>query len=182
MKKVMIIPGNGGKQINGSWFPQVKEDLIKLGLEVIATDMPDPVLARKKYWLPYIEETVDDDSILIGYSSGAAAALRHLENHTCSLLILIGLHHTHLDIESEKKSAYFDTPWEWDKIKENTKKIVIFASTDDPFIPIEQARMVKAALNAEYHEFTDQGHFGALKPKHSFPEIASIVEKFLTRS
>jgi uncharacterized protein len=180
MTKAMIIPGNGGRQINGSWYPSVKNALSDLGLEVIAKDMPDPELARKEFWLPFIEENIDDDSIIIGYSSGAVAALRYLEDHSCSLLILIGLHYTDLGIESEKQSGYFDAPWEWEKVKKNTKKIVMFASQDDPFIPIEQPRFAKEKLNAEYHEFLNEGHFGALKSKTSFPEVVSVVDQFIS--
>jgi predicted alpha/beta hydrolase family esterase len=175
--KAMIIPGNGNADISEIWCPYVRDHLLKLKLEVIAENMPDPELARKEYWLPFIKGKVEPDSILIGHSSGAIATMRHLEKNTCSLAILIGAYHTDLGYDSEKKSGYFDEKWDWDAIKKNAKKIVIFASKDDPFIPIEEAQYLKESLNAEYHEYIDEKHFSE---KKEFPEIITVVQKFLS--
>jgi len=81
--KVMIIPGNGNTDISDNWFPYVKKGLEVIGIEVIAKNMPDAKLARRKYWIPFIEKNLggEEDSILIGHSSGAVAILRYLENH-----------------------------------------------------------------------------------------------------
>ena len=46
--KVMIIPGNGNSDISGEWFPYLRKELENLGIKVIAKNMPDPDLARKK--------------------------------------------------------------------------------------------------------------------------------------
>jgi predicted alpha/beta hydrolase family esterase len=60
--RVIIIPGNNNTAISESWYPQVKKELEKLGLDVIAKNMPDPDLARKQFWLPFIEEYVKSES------------------------------------------------------------------------------------------------------------------------
>ena len=77
---VMIIPGNNNTDLSELWYPQVRKELEKLGLDVIAKNMPDPDLARKQFWLPFIEEHVKSErsSILVGHSSGAVAILRYL--------------------------------------------------------------------------------------------------------
>lgn len=56
--KAIIIPGNGNTDITENWFQNVKNELQKLGLDVIAENMPDPDLARKEYWLPFIKEKI----------------------------------------------------------------------------------------------------------------------------
>jgi uncharacterized protein len=40
--------------------------------------MPDPMRARKDIWLPFIKNDLksDENTILIGHSSGAEAAMR----------------------------------------------------------------------------------------------------------
>ena len=178
--KAIIIPGNGNTPIINHWYSSVKKGLEKLGLDVIAENMPDPDLARIKYWLPFIKEKLStEDSILIGHSSGAVAILRYLEKNKGKLAILIGVCHTDLGDEKEKKSGYYDKPWEWNKIKNNTEKIVIFASKDDPYIPISEPLFVKEKINAEYHEYNDEGHFGEDVDKKEFPEIVTVVKKFL---
>ena len=81
--KAMIIPGNGNVDMSEIWFPYIKERLEELNIQVIAKNMPDPELARKSYWLPFIEQGVGGgtDVILIGHSSGAVAIMRYLETH-----------------------------------------------------------------------------------------------------
>ena len=179
--KVMIIPGNGNSDIFGEWFPYLKRELENLGIKVIAKNMPDPDLARKKYWLPFIEKELngDKESILVGHSSGAVAILRYLESHKIKRAILVGAYYTSLDIEQEKASGYFDSEWQWSKIKENAEWIVIFASRDDPWIPIEQPRFIRDKTDAEYHEFKDEGHMGADRKKKDFPEIVQVIKKRL---
>lgn len=178
--KVLIVPGNDHTLITNNWYPYVKERLENLGVEVIAENMPDPKVARKGIWLPYIKEQLGDsgNSTLIGHSTGAIAVLRYLEKNKCRFVILVSCYHTNLGDELEKQGGYFDEPWKWDKIKNNAEKIVIFASTDDPFVPISEPRFVKEKLEAEYHEYKDEGHFG-LDKKKEFPEIVTIVEKML---
>ena len=180
--KAIIIPGNGNTDITENWFQYVKKELQELGLDVIAENMPDPDLARKEYWLPFIKEKLSTkDAILIGHSSGAVAILRYLETNECKLAILVGVCYTDLGDEHEKESRYFDEPWKWDKIKDNAEKIVIFASRNDPYIPISEAVFIKDKVNAEYHEYSDEGHFGSDVNKTEFPEIITVVKKFIER-
>ena len=179
--KAIIIPGNGSTDITENWFQSVKKELEKLGIELIAENMPDPELARKKYWVPFIKEKLStEDAILIGHSSGSVATLKYLEENKAKLAILVGVCYTDLGDEDEKKSGYYDTPWDWGKIKINAEKIVIFASKDDPYIPISEPRFIKEKLNAEYHEYENEGHFGSDVGKTEFPEIVDIVKNFIS--
>ncbi len=176
--KVIIIPGNGNTDISENWFPYLKRELEKINIEVIAKNMPDPDLARKEYWLPFIEKEVggDKEVILVGHSSGAVAIMRYTENHIVKGIILVGTYYSHLENEHEKASGYFDSEWNWEEIKKNVDWAVIFASTDDPYIPIEQARYIKEKLGAEYHEYNDEGHFGSDVDKTEFPEIVQVIK------
>lgn len=178
--KAIIIPGNDNTLITNNWYPYVKDELEKLGVEVIAENMPDPKFARKEIWIPFIKEKLggEENSILIGHSSGAVATLRYLEDNKCRFAILVACYYSHLDDELEKKSGYFDEPWKWDQIKNNAEKIVIFASKDDPHIPISEPQLIKEKIGAEYHEYRDEGHFG-LNLKKEFPEMVIVVKKML---
>ncbi len=179
----MIIPGNGNTDISENWFPYVKKELEEVGIKVIAENMPDPDFARKRYWLPFIEKKLksEEDVILIGHSSGAVAILKYLETHKVRGIILVGCYYSHLEDEKEKASGYFDEEWKWSKIKENLGWGVIFASTDDPYIPIGQARYIRDKLGAEYHEYNDEGHFGNDANKTEFPEIIQIIKRKLSK-
>lgn len=170
-----MIPGNGNATIDDWWFPSIRDALGERGFTVIAKNMPDPDLARQEFWLPFIEKElqVDKNSIVIGHSSGAVAIMRYLEKHQLLGVVLVGASYTDLGDEHEKQSGYYDKPWQWEKIKNNTKWILQFASTDDSYIPILEHRFVHEKLNTEYQEFSDRGHFMVKE----FPELLDAVLK-----
>lgn len=181
MKRVVVIHGNGGGTGKDAWYPWLKAELSKLGVTCNTPDMPDAVEAKASIWLPYIQDILqaDDNTILVGHSSGAVAAMRYAETHKLSGSVLVGAYYTDLGYDDEKAAGYFDTPWNWDSIKANQPWIAIFASTDDPYIPIAEPQFMRDKLKAEYHEFTDQGHFGMPKPKLEFPELLTILKPHL---
>lgn len=176
--KVILIHGNGGGTVDENWFPSVKKGLEEKGITVIAKTMPDNVLARASFWLPFIKNELgaDENTIVVGHSSGAVAAMRYAEENKILGSVLIGACYTDLGYESEKKSGYYDKPWQWEKIRANQKWIIQFASTDDPYIPIEEARYIHQHLNTEYIEATDEGHYGSdQKKKLEFPELVQAI-------
>ncbi len=175
--KIIFIPGNGGSTTSDNWFPSVKKELEAQGVSVIAASFPDSDLARESIWIPFLlnELKVDKNSILVGHSSGAIAAMRLAEKHSIVGSVLVGAYHTDLGIEDEKKSGYFDRPWDWQKIRENQKWTVLFSSRDDPWIPIDQPRYIHSKLKCEYHEYTNQGHFGGDYFKEFFPELSQAI-------
>ncbi|MDO8650179.1 MAG: alpha/beta fold hydrolase [Candidatus Berkelbacteria bacterium] len=176
MKKVILIHGNGGGTGHDHWFPDVKKEIEKLGIACLAPDFPDSELARAKYWLPYLENELqaDEDTILVGHSSGAVAAMRYAEAHKIFGSILVAAYYTDLGYEDEKKSGYFDRPWHWEDIKENQRWTVVFASNDDPYIPIEQPEFIASQLGAEPHKLPGRGHFGSDAPV--FPELVDVIK------
>ena len=182
--KVIIIPGNGGGTPKDNWFPYIMNEFEKLDFMVIAKEFPDSIIAREKYWLPFIKELgADENTILVGHSSGAVAAMRFAEKNKILGSVLVGACYTDLGIDDEKKSGYYNRPWNWKAIKSNQKWIIQFASTDDPFIPIQEARYIHENLNTEYYEYINEGHFGhGNKPKKEFPEIINVVKSKLNQN
>jgi len=177
MIKVIFIPGNGNSTTSDNWFPSVRSDLEKAGLEVIAADFPDSELARRSYWIPFLryELKVDENTILIGHSSGALAAMRLAEEQKILGSVLVGACWNDLGMENERLSGYYDEPWQWDKIKANQKWIILFGSSDDPWIPVSHPRLIHEKLTCEYHEYQDQGHFGGDYFKPDFPELSMAI-------
>ncbi len=93
--------------------------------------------------------------------------------------VLVGAYHSDLGIENEKLSGYFDAPWDWESIRKNQEWIIQFASTDDPWIPIAEARYVSEHLKTEYYEFSDRGHFGGDREAKEFKECVTVLKKKL---
>lgn len=180
--KIIFIHGNGGATANDHWFPWLRTQLLKFGVKVIAKTFPDNQLARQKYWLPFIEELgVDKKTILIGHSSGGVAVMRFSQSHRILGSALISVNYEDLGDKSEKSSGYYDKPWLWEKIRKNQKWIIQFASKDDPYIPVSQARYIHHELKTEYYEFENRGHFG--DPSHKtleFKELLEVIKRRIT--
>jgi predicted alpha/beta hydrolase family esterase len=176
--RAILIHGNGGSTAADGWAPFVERDLRALGLEVINETFPDNVKARAAIWLPHLAALgAGDDTILVGHSSGAVAAMRYAETQRVLGSVLVGVCHTDLGDRGERASGYYRTPWRWDAIRANQRWVGIFQSSDDPLIPVAEARAVAAQLRASYFEFADRGHFVDRGP---FPELVAYVRKKLT--
>ncbi len=101
--------------------------------------------------------------------------MRYAETHTLLGSVLVGACYTDLDDPSERISGYYDTPWDWDAIKAHQQWILEYASPDDPYIPIAEARYIQKKLNTKYFELPKRGHF----QDKTFPELPKALLKML---
>lgn len=176
--KIIFIPGNGGGDTRTGFWPYLKGKFEEKDIQVISPGIyPDPIIASQEVWVPFIESFVlDEHTILIGHSTGAIAAMRIAEKHTLLGLVLISAYHSDLGLEMERQAHYFDTPWEFDAIKNNAEWIIQFASIEDELVPIEEARFVHEQIESEYYELSGYGHF---YPLDQLPEVGHAVLKKL---
>ncbi|XP_055074439.2 serine hydrolase RBBP9 [Misgurnus anguillicaudatus] len=180
LKRAVILPGNGAGNVEHcNWYGWVKKRINEISdMSCVLRNMPDPVTARESIWLPFMEKELkcDDETVIIGHSSGAAAAMRYAETHKVFALILVGAYTSDLGDENERESGYFNRPWEWEKIRSNVKYILQFGSTDDPFLPWDEQQEVANGLKADLHKYVDRGHF----QNTTFPELINAVKKLKT--
>jgi pimeloyl-ACP methyl ester carboxylesterase len=170
--RVILIHGNGGCTADDFWLPWVERELAAAGLVVVNRTFPDNVKARASFWLPFVEQLgADENTILIGHSSGALAAMRYAETHRLLGSVLVGVCHTDLGDGFEAASGFYERPWQWERIRPNQSWMAVMNSTDDPHIPIAEARYVAAQLRCSYFEFADRGHF----VDSTLPEVTAFV-------
>ncbi len=175
--RAILIHGNGGCTAADIWLPSVERELTVLGLDVTNHTFPDNVKARASHWLPHLEELgADENTILIGHSSGAVAAMRYAETHRLLGSILVGVCYTDLGDSFEAASGYYAAPWQWPRIREHQQWIAIYNSVDDPHIPIAEPRFIATQLKCSYFEFEDRGHF---TDSREFPEVVQFVRRKL---
>jgi len=176
--KIAIIPGNGGGAVESSvWYAWVRDALrsVERVSDVMLSDMPDPVLARECYWLPFMRDQLlcDENTIIVGHSSGAAAAMRYAEQWPVGGLVLVGAYASDLDDETERCSGYFSRPWAWHLIRQNSPFVIQFGSTDDPYLPWDEQKTVADALSADLRQFSNRGHFIDAE----FPEVVMAIKE-----
>ena len=121
------------------------------------------------------ELVCDQKTVIIGHSSGAAAAMRYAEQWPVGGLVLVGAYASDLDDENEQCSGYFSRPWAWDLIRQNSPFIIQFGSTDDPYLPWHEQKAVADALAADLRQFSNRGHF----TDDEFPEIVVAIKEKL---
>jgi len=138
-------------------------------------NMPDPYVAKETIWLPFLTSTLqcDADTILIGHSSGAEAAMRYLENNKLAACFLVSPCVTDLGSDNERASGYYSRPWLWQQIRANCGHLVVVGSRDDHLIPYDDeiCEVVKQAKPDKFMSYEDYGHF--LEP--NFPELVKEV-------
>lgn len=177
MVHIVIIPGNGaGDVMAANWYGWAKKNLEKIpGVTCDLRNMPDPVVARESVWIPFMKDEMKccEETLIIGHSSGAEAAMRFAEKYTVKGIIVVSACVSDLGDEHERASGYYSRPWEWDKIKANTEWRVQFGSTDDPFIPWSEQQQVADGMTSELHKFDDKGHF----MNTSFPKLIEVVKQ-----
>jgi predicted alpha/beta hydrolase family esterase len=179
MINVAIVPGNGGgRQIDVAecnWYGFAKRafDKPEKGVVSYLRNMPDPVLARESIWLPFMVSDLGcgPNSIIIGHSSGAVAAMRFAEKSKVKGIVLVGAYTSDQGDETEAASGYFSRPWDWEAIKSNCGFMIQFASRDDPFLPWSEQETVATMLGAELFAYSDRGHFLS----STIPELPDAV-------
>jgi len=79
--RIVYIHGNGASHWSFAWAQWLKTELEKMGYPTFFETMPDSVIARKQFWFPFLENhiKVGEGDVLVGWSSGAIAAMRYKE-------------------------------------------------------------------------------------------------------
>lgn len=136
--------------------------------------MPDCGGARESQWIPYMRGAlaVGEDTVIVGHSSGAEAAMRFAEASRVAGIVLVSPCYTDLGLASERAAGWYSRPWNWTRIRENSGFIMQFSSWNDGLIPYQREQVYVAnKLGSELYTL-NKGHFliGA------FPELAAALE------
>jgi predicted alpha/beta hydrolase family esterase len=176
--RIVLIHGNAGASIERVWFPYLKRELESRGYNVVAKTFPDPLKGRMRYWLPFLTDVIcpDERTVIVGHSSGALTAFRYAESAPLLGTFAIAAHHTDCGFELERRSGFFDGPWDWAAIRRNQRFIVQFHSTDDPLVPVEVAQELHQLSGSRLTMMEGMGHFGAFgQEMDSFPELLDAI-------
>ncbi|CAL6438154.1 unnamed protein product [Bathycoccus prasinos] len=181
--KLVLLPGMGCVPVKESNFygwleTKIRTDAnLREKFTLDLRDFPDPHLCRQSIWLPFVRDELaaDEHSILIGHSSGAVACARYAEKYKVKGICVCAGYDDDLGDATGRASGYFDTPWDYGKIQENTKFRVCFAGVKDHLVPIDVQRRFAKNLDAKCVEFPEGGHFFA----PTFEELMREIEKAL---
>jgi hypothetical protein len=173
--RIIFIHGNGSTHWSFAFSGWLKEELEKLDFETFFETFPDSVIARSEYWLPFLKDHIKagENDVVVGYSSGAVAAMRFAEQNKIKGSVLISPCYTDLGDDLEKQSGYYDKPWDWESIKANQDKIALIYGDDDPFIPQDQFKYIAEKLSPAVLKIHNGKHFMEYK---EFPSLLEYIK------
>jgi len=160
-----------------SWKDFLQKELGE-EFEVFTPQMPNKYNASYEDWKIWFERIIpfiNDNVILIGHSLGGIFLAKYLSKNIfakkISAVLLVAAPFDDKDLQ--ETLGDFILPLSLEKFYNQTKKIYLFFSNDDPVVPFEQMSKYKnVLLNAQMFTFTDRQHFN----QESFPEILELLK------
>ena len=148
----------------GDWFRWVAVEAEKRGFDVIAPQMPNPLLPSLEAWLTMLKTiswNIDENTYFLGHSLGCITIVHLLaslppETKIGGAVFVAGFCSVprvhYLD-------EFCDCQIDWDRIKKVTNKYRVILSTDDIFVPLRVGQDFATKLGAEVIIEKNKGHF-----------------------
>jgi predicted alpha/beta hydrolase family esterase len=181
MKNALILHGTFGNS-KENWFPWLEKQLVQKGWHVWVPDLPGAESPNIETYNNFIfpKWNFNEESIIIGHSSGAVAAFGLLQEFKGNVNIdkVFSVAGFTNDLDWDPLRELFRYEFNWPKIKNSVNKSVLFQSDNDPYVSFDHAQRLKELLSAELVVIKGQGHFSiGSDPKYTeFPEL---LEKIL---
>ncbi|MEX0933623.1 MAG: leucine--tRNA ligase [Candidatus Paceibacterota bacterium] len=134
------------------FLPWLQKQLEEKGHTVLVPTLPNTKNPNIEEQISFLkkEVTFDEDTIVVAHSLGSVVALKTIEslNVPIKRLITVG-GFLDTDIATEKKYfATFDWKFDFKKIKENVREIVVLHDENDDVIPVTQAEKFERRMGA----------------------------------
>ena len=176
MKNAIIIHGTEGYP-EENWFPWLKKELEKEGYRVSVPQFPSPpiVPAKISEWFDVLKNyEIDKDTLLIAHSLGGVFALRILEklDYNVGGAFLVGTPIGEKPVANyDRDVAFSGYDFDWDKIKKNARRFVVFHSDDDPWVGLANGEKLAEKLGVKLNFVPNAGHFNAKAGYTEFPDL-----------
>ena len=186
MKHFLILHGTDGSP-NANWFMWLKGVLIGMGYRVWLPQLPDAEAPDAKKYTEFLLSNksfvYDEETVVVGHSSGAVEVLHLLQNlpegTKIKAAVLVAAFKDDLGWESLR--GMFEEKLDFDAIKKHCGRFVFLHSDDDPYCPVAHAEYLASKTGGELALFEGQGHFNT-EASHSyrqFPALLDIVKEIL---
>lgn len=183
--RVFIIHGAYGKP-EENWFPWLKEELVKLGCEVVVPQFPTPEGQTLENWTKAFGKflpLVDESTVFVGHSLGPSFILSLLERVKCRACFfvagVIGL----LGNETFDRinRSFVERSFDWKAIGGHCRQFTCFLSDDDPYVPVEKGRVLAEKLGVKPILVHGAGHFNLQAGYTSFPLLLEQLRLLISK-
>ena len=184
-KKIIFVHGYTASS-QADWYPAIKPELDKLGVDYSIPDLPGGENPHSAQWVEIIKKEVDLSSkpvVLVGHSLGTRAVLLYLDKYQKKLdavILIAPLSNDVANAERRGGEAYpdfFKYKIDLQKVKKLAHKFVVAHSKDDTSLDYERHGVSLAQeLGVTLITFEDRDHFS--DPENA-PYILEVLRKEL---
>lgn len=166
---------------SSNWFPWLKKELESKSYEVLVPKFPTPFDQSLESWMRIIarfEYKINEETVLIGHSLGAAFILNYLEQTSKKIkaTFLVAGFHKPLGIQHDEiNKTFINKEFDWDKIKNNCKKFFVIASDNDEYISLDISRELAQNLDVELKIIHKGGHLNKEAGYDNFPLLLERI-------
>lgn len=169
---------------DANWFPWLKKELENRSYKCIIPKFPTPLDQSLESWLRIFsqyENKINEETILIGHSLGAAFILDYLEktNKRIKAAFLVAGFFKRLNSPyDEVNKTFVDKNFDWNKIKNNCNKFFVISSDNDEYIPLDMGKELAKNLDGELKIIRDGEHLNAKSGFTNFPFLLEMILNF----
>lgn len=188
MKPALILHGTDASPAH-NWFTWLKEQLEQDGYKVWLPQLPHSDKPHTKIYNEFLlsnpDFAFDDETIIIGHSSGAVEILSLLQHFPDEMKINAALKINAAflvsafrdDLGWDTLTGLFEEPFDFGKITTKADKLVFVHSDNDSYCPIVHAQYLAEQVGGRLIIKHGQGHFSTeLSQKYkAFPELLELI-------
>lgn len=182
MKKVYITHGYTANP-ERNWFPWLKKEVEKLGIECECLAMPDSHCPNPQTWLAHHKQMlkIDKNTLLIGHSLGCIALLNYLAvsqqkvNHA---IFVSGFYQKLPNLPELDEFANFYA----NQTACLPKKSYVICAQDDRVVAHTFSDNLAQHLQADYIRLTSGGHFTDREGVTELPIILMFIKQIFAES
>ena len=184
MKNTLILHGTAGNP-KENWFDWLRIELETQNYKVWVPQLPGsdkPNIERyNKFILNNKSWEFNNESILVGHSSGAVEILGLLEalpeDTVVDTCYLVGVFENDLGWDALK--GLFTKPFNFETIKKKAKRFILIHSDNDPYIPLEQAKNIRKKLEGIIILLRGQKHFSVSTAGDKYKQFPFLLDLIL---
>jgi predicted alpha/beta hydrolase family esterase len=182
-KTAIILHGTLGSP-GGNWFAWLRTQLEEQGVQVWLPQLPHAEQPSLREWADFVQKNcpfpIDDDTLIVGHSSGAILALILAQQNEGSIgaVVAVSVFHDN-SLQWDPNSRLFDVNFEWSLIVRNARRLLFVHSDDDPYVPLGQAEAVARSCGQELVIIPGEGHFNLEKSEkyREFPVLLELLKR-----
>jgi predicted alpha/beta hydrolase family esterase len=166
-----------------NWFPWLKEEMEQKGYKVFVPQFPSPpiVAAKITQWFDVLKkyrQYIDENTILVGHSLGGIFTLRILEQlaHPVKASFFVGTPVGILPLLNfDRDNSFSGFLFDWEQIKGKAKHFAVFHSDNDPYVGLENGKVLAKNLDVELSFVPNAGHFNKKAGYIRFEELKNSI-------